>query len=395
MSTGVKDNEADAQLNKKVHEILQEVEADQARDVKPMEILQRISSYLKHETFLTIPLIDALAKLPTPQTAFLLEELMAIVHDKKALKAAKKTLYRLRQKGVQWEGKPSHEQPVLRPLQPEAPQGYVGAMDSMGSRVIMIARPQPRGGARLYFNIVSDLEGIQRLEVIDLTRKGLREFIDESLASDEFPVVEGPGGYCAHLLKEAGELSKAHNKPLPLRYGDAEKGLSDLTWDGPVPLIYQYISEESIKGQVMLLKEGGTLHKTAPFSSWFLAPEAVHQYAEAIKEANESHIILTSQQKEIRLNAIYRDALQGLFSEEQRLLWKRRLEEMAYILWKQGKEREAQMAVAVAVDLKAPLSPISPNPFIWNLLLKSLSGLLRSEDSEQEKKKQSSLIIAP
>jgi hypothetical protein len=395
MSTRGKDNEADAQLRKKVHEILQEVEAAQAHKAKPQEILQRISSYLKQETSLTIPLIDALIKLPTPQTALLLEELMTALHDKKTLKAAKKTLYRLRQKGVQWEGKPSHEQPVLRPPQAEAPQGYIGAMDSLGSRVIIIAWPRPRGGTRLYFSIVSDLEGVQRLEVIDLTKKGLKEFVDESIASDEFPVVEAPGGYCAHLLREAAELSKTHGKPLPLRYEDAEKGLRDLTWDGQVSLIYQYINEEALKGQVILLKESVQLYKIAPFSSWFLHPDDVRPYVESIKEATESHIILTPQQKDARLNAIYRDALQGLFPEEQRLLWKRRLEEMAYILWKQRKEHEARMAVSVAVDLKAPLSPIEPNPFIWNLLVKSLSGLSRTEDREQERKERSSLIITP
>lgn len=395
MSTRGKGNEADATLSRKVHEILQEVVAAQDHEAEPKEILQRISFYLQRESSLIIPLIDALAQLPTSQTALLLEEMMAALQDKRALKAIKRSLYRLRQKGVQWERKTSHERPILRLPQPGAPQGYMGAMDSQGSRVIIIARPRPHGGARVYFSIVSDLEGVQRLEVIDLTKKGLKEFIDDSLASDEFPVVEAPGGYCAHVLREAAEYSQRHGKPLPLRYGDVEKGLSDVRWDGEVSLIYQYIKEEAVKGQIKLLRESGALHKIAPFSSWFLKPEDVRQYAEAIKEAKESHIILAPQQKDARINSIYRDALQGLFPEEQRLLWKRRLEEMAYILWKRGKEHEARMAVSAAVDLRFPVSPIEPNPFMWNLLLKSLSGLLRAEDGERERKERPPLIITP
>jgi len=77
------------------------------------------------------------------------------------------------------------------------------------------------------------------------------------------------------------------------------------------------------------------------------------------------------------------------------MLWKRRLEETAYILWKRGKEHEARMAVSAAVDLTTPFSPIEPNPFCWNLLLKSLYGLLETERGEQVKEKKSSLVITP
>src|SRR4030042_5875820 len=188
MRTGRKANEADAPLRKKIQEILHEVEAAQASDVKPQEILQRISFYLQQEASLAIPLIDALTKLPIAQTALLLEEMMTVLKDKEALKAIKRALYRLRQKGVTWEKRISAEKPILRPAHPSASPGYVGAMDSSGSRVIIIARPLHRGGARVYFSIVSDLEGIQRLEITDLTKKDLKEFVNESLASAEFPV---------------------------------------------------------------------------------------------------------------------------------------------------------------------------------------------------------------
>ena len=390
-----KGDTADPALSDTVNEILQEVVAAQAREVKPEEILKRISSYLVDDPALATPLIDALTEVPTSQTAQLLEEMMAVLRDKKAIKSIKRTLYRFKQKGLEWEHKTSQERPVLRPPQPGAPHGYVGALDSTGSRVIVIARPRPQGGARVYFSIVSDQEGIQRLEVTDLTTKGLREFVDGSLSSEEFPVVEAPAGYCVHLLREAAGFSQRLDKPIPLGYKDAEQGLRDVTWDGPVPLVYQHIQEESVKENTRLLKESSALHKISPFSSWFLHPDDVSPYAEAIKEADGSHIVLTPQQKDERLSSLYREALEGLFPEEQRLLWKRRLEEAAYILWKEGKEKEASMAVCAAVDLKTPFSPIDPNPFCWNLLLKSLYGLLETERGEREQEEKSSLIVPP
>ena len=208
-------------------------------------------------------------------------------------------------------------------------------------------------------------------------------------------MVEAPAGYCVQLLGEAAGLSQRLDKPIPLGYKDAEQGLRDVTWDGPVPLVYQHIQEESVKENTRLLKESSALHKIAPFSSWFLHPDEIRSYAEAIKEAEGSHIVLTPQQKDERLSSLYREALEGLFPEEQRLLWKRRLEETAYILWKQGNEHEASMAVRAAIDLKTPFSPIDPNPFCWNLLLKSLYGLLETEREKQEQEEKSSLIVPP
>jgi hypothetical protein len=391
-STG-KANEADVPLREKIQKILREVEVAQAGDVEPQEILQRISFYLQHEASLAIPLIDALATLPSSQTALLLEEMMRVLKDKGSLRAIKRAFYRLRQKGVAWESKAPAERPILRFPQPGAPAGYVGAMDFSGSRVIIIARPRPQGGVRVYFGIVSDVEGIQRLEITELTKKGLREFITESFATEELPVVEAPAGYCALLLREAAEQSLSVGKSVPKGYEAVEKGLRDVQWNGAVPLIYQHIQEEAVTDNPRLLKESGALHRIAPFSSWFLKPDTMQRYAEAIKEAEASHLVLTPQQKDARLLSLYREALEELFPEAQRLLWKRRLEETAYILRKQGKEREAGAAVSAAVDLKTPFSPIEPNPFIWNLLLKSLSALMESERGGKEKGEGASRII--
>jgi hypothetical protein len=103
--------------------------------------------------------------------------------------------------------------------------------------------------------------------------------------------------------------------------------------------------------------------------------------------------VLTREQKDARINGIYMTALQELFPENERLLWRRRLEEMAYVLYKGGREREARAALSAAIDLQKPFRSVDPNPFIWNLLLKSLYVLI--EGASEEKKKEASLIVTP
>ena len=388
-----KEKKVDTLSGKKIDRILNDIEAAQSQKATPEELLLMVSSYLEKEPFLTIPLIEALARLPNTETAQLLCGMLAGAEEKWVIKSIKRTLYKLRQRGVRWEEKPSKDEPVLRPPKPAEPAGYLGAIDSTGSRIIVLAKPQPLRGLLVVIGIVNDLEGIQQFNLKEFSKKGFKEFVKDSLSSAEFPIVTAPGAYCVHLLREASSLSRRIHKPLPRGYHEAEKELKDITWDEPSPIIYQFIKEDEVKDRVHLLKQSSRLHEIMPFSTWHLAGQEVEQYASSISEAQQSKIVLRPDQKEARLNSIYRDALEELFPDDMRLLWKRRLEEMAYILLKTGKEEEARLTVSAAIDLKNPFSSIDPNPFIWNLLLKSLYILI--EGDYEEEKKDTSLIVTP
>lgn len=386
---------ADLISGEKVDQIVREIETAQGEKVTPEEIFKKVSSYLKNEPSLTIPLIEALASIPSPETAQLLTKMMGKAEEKLVSKSIKRTLYRLRQKGIQWEEKPSKDRPVLSAPKLAEPEGYLGAIDSTGSRIIVIARPRPFRGLFMVFSIVNDLEGIQRFNLNELTKKGLEEFVKGPLSSRDFPIVLTPGAYCIHLLKEASSISRRLSRPLPHGYHDAENEFKDLSWDDPAPIIYQYMKEDEIKDQAGLLSESANLHEIPPFSAWFLKDREVQGYVSDIKDAQESRLILRPDQKDARLNSIFRKALEGLFPEDKRLLWKRRLEEMAYILLKTGKEKEAKITMSAAIDLKNPFSPIAPNPFIWRLLLKSIYILIEGDYEEAEKEEKASLIVTP
>lgn len=395
MAKKPKEHKVDSIWGEKVDQIVHEIETAQSQKVKAEEILKNISVYLKQEPCLTIHLIEALARIPSPETAQILIGMMAEAEERLVIKSIKRTLYKLRQKGVRWEEKPSKDEPVLRPPKPEGPMGYLGAIDSTGSRIIVVARTQPLRGLLVVLSIVNDLEGIQRFSLKEFSKKGFKEFVKSSLSSVDFPIVDTPGAYCIHILKEAASLTQGLSKPLPRGYHDAEREFKDIAWDDPTPIIYQYIKKDEVKDRPHLLKESVNLHKTMPFSTWHIGGPEVEKYASRITEAQQSKIVLSADQKEAHLNAIYRDALQELFPDDKRLLWKRRLEEMAYILLKTGKEEEARQTLSAAIDLNNPFSPIDPNPFIWNLLLKSIYILIEGDYEEKEKEEKTSLIVTP
>ncbi len=395
MTKKQKEHTADSQCGEKAEQIIREIEIAQNQKLATEEILTKISEYLTQEPCLTIHVIDALVKIPTPETAHLLMGMMEKMDEKQVIKSIKRTLYKLKQKGVKWEEKAQKKTPILKPPKPAEPLGYLGTIDATGSRIIVIGKPQPLRGLLVIFSIVNDLEGIQEFNLKGFSKKSFNEFIKDSLASAEFPIVTAPGAYCIHLLKEAASLTQSLSKPLPQGYHDAEREWKDIVWDYPAPLIYQYIHEDEVNDSAHLLKDSINLHKIMPFSTWHIAAPDVQKYATLITETQQSKIVLRPDQKEARLNAIYRNALEDLFPEEKRFLWKRRLEEVAYVLLKTGKEDEARSSLSAAIDLNNPFSPIEPNPFIWNLVLKSIYILVQVDHEKKEEEKKTSLIIAP
>jgi len=385
----------DPAVKDRLDQILGEITTAQGLGIPPHEILKKTSFDFKENPSLVISLIDALAGMPSSHIAQSLLEMMREARDKKVIKVIKRSLYRLRQKGIKWDEKTTDKKPAFTPPKPAEPEGYLSAIDSSGSRILILARSVPMRGLVVVFSIVSDREGIQQFTVSRFNKKDFREFLKGFISSAEFPAIEAPGAYCLHLLKETGALSQSLSKVLPQGYREVEREFSDVTWDEPAPLIYQLIREDEVKDLPHRLKDSARLHEIMPFSTWRLEEQEVGKYASQITEAGQSRIVLRPDQKEARIDTIYREALGEVFPEEKRLLWKRRLEEMAYVLLKTGKDDEARATLSAAVDLKNPFSPIEPNPFIWGLLLKSIQILLETDKEKKEEEKKTSLIITP
>jgi hypothetical protein len=88
---------------------------------------------------------------------------------------------------------------------------------------------------------------------------------------------------------------------------------------------------------------------------------------------------------------IFRQAVEELFNKPRRALFRRRLEEMAYVLWKTGKQNEPQMALAAALGMESEGGFLSPHPFLLELVKRSLTA--RLEEEAKKKEKESDLLI--
>ena len=66
---------------------------------------------------------------------------------------------------------------------------------------------------------------------------------------------------------------------------------------------------------------------------------------------------------------------------------------MAYVLLKLGRDEEAKISLSAAMDLEKPLNPIQPNPFLFQLVVKSIFSLFA--EAHETKAKEVSLIVKP
>ena len=158
-------------------------------------------------------------------------------------------------------------------------------------------------------------------------------------------------------------------------------------------MIYSYLPSDEIAGDERWLNREGDLLKDDLFVAWGIEEDRIRPYADAITEAQESKLFLSQDQKEGRFQEIYLKALTEIFSDEMKALYKRRLEETAYIFHQSGKGEEAKIALSVAMDVERPLNPIRPNAFLLQLVIRSIFTLL-SETREKEKR-EPSMIIKP
>ncbi len=378
---------------KDIQALIQQIKTDVVNGKSEEEIFQYLRPLLERDSEASANLAELIVTIPDLITGRLLRRMLEVAQDKKVRKIIRRSLYRLKSKGITVDEILSDkEKPILRPLHAEPKEGFASGIDSLGQRLLWLIIPHPGRGLTVMHGIVSDQEGIVDFSQDEMTRKGFRSFFADVQEKNPFPFVDMEPSYVAFLFTQTYQLNlkKGSSSQDYLR---AKSEIESIQKDYVKPLIYSHFQADDISGDDRILKKGADLLKVDVYSSWRIEEEQIRPYADEIWEAEESKIVLNQAQKEARFQTIYLKALGDLFPEEKRFLYRRRLEEMAYVLFKLRREEEAKISLSMAIDLEKPLNPIQPNPFLFQLVIKSIFGLLA--EAYQKKAKEVSLIAKP
>jgi len=373
-----------------IEKVRNDIEEEKSDD----EIFQSFQPFFGKDPQTDAKVSEQLATLPHMKIARLLHRMLEMSDEKKVRKAIKRSLYRLKNKGVAVEAVPfDKEKSILRPLKAETKEGFGSGIDFLGQRFLLLVIPHVGRGLVVKQGVASDTEGMVDFSEDEMTRKGFRSFFKEIQEKNPFPFVEMEPSYVGFLFTKAYQLTLEKGRTPPQDYLRSKSEIEGIKKEYERSLIYSYLQRNEMIGDDRILGRGGDLLKADIFRSWRIEEDLIKPYADEVWEAEESKLVLNQTQKEARFQGIYQKATSELFSGERRFLYQRRLEEMAYVLLKLGRGEEAKISLSVAIDLERPLNVIQPNPFLLQLVIKSIFTLLA--EAYEKKSKEPSLIVKP
>lgn len=399
---------------KKKHKVLsrlsQEEEAtlhsllENLKHINPVDIGRKIDNPQIAETFVE--------RLPSddPKTVDLILAVGDAFDQKSVQKSIKKAIFRLKQKGVFIPERKSLKETPLLTGKPERdePTAYLGPIDGMGSRGIIVILPQIPKGVNLGMGLVNDEEGITYFISGSYSKKRAREVKDIFL--EHFSMaVEASLPHAATILERVYKCHKPTEDESRTQQHSAGNPSSNYLWIRPKILenislleqaaIYDHIPLDSISSEILVDSQINKLLEHDLMAFWVVDPEKMEPLLEEIFNAEDSPIFISEEQKASRINEIKDKAMDELYPDSKRLLLKERLEEMAYIFYRRDEEDYARLSLMAASSMQEKDSLLVTNPFLKALLDRSIDYYTelseKGDMSQDEEEKSTPKIIMP
>ncbi len=298
-------------------------------------------------------------------------------------KAARRGLHRLASQGIS----PSPAAPAGEEQRRAASQlqtGVASPIDGGGNRALWFGFG--RGGEIDMLGLVlNDEKGIVDLVSSDMTRSRFDREVSRLLHDEDLPWVEMPFDYCRQLVEEAHGRNAASGTPLPLEYLTWRERIGKPEQQYAQPLVYSVINSAEVRWDPRYLDRSGELFDLEMFRMWVLDREGLEEFVRERVVAQQTGLLLAGVSAEAQDRMVLDRAIQKLFDLRRRALYKRRLEEMAYILWKLERTDRARMALAAALAFDPPDRSLQDHPFVRQMVGWSLEVITATVQGERAK----------
>lgn len=320
--------------------------------------------------------------------------------EKPVRKAVQKMIFRLKQRGVSTpeEEPPGSPGPVIKVMEQPQPSAFAGHIDGYGSRPIFIEAPQMPAGVDLAMGMVNDEQGLVEFVYGRYSRKRVKE-IRQIFFQSVTPLVETTLGHAAAILERAYAAGEKTPNSAVEAYLKFRPWLLDHVSILERLAVSDLLAPGAASSEALTASRIKRLLDHALMASWIIPPEEIEPLVAEIIQAEESPILVSEPQRAERVSEIKEAAIARLFPEKKRLVLKYRLEEMAYVFIKLGQEPYADLSMAAALSLEEKDSLLKINPFLLEMMEKSLAFYARADEEAYGQKgpKQvpSSSIIIP
>ncbi len=373
---------------------LERLPGDQARSV-----LERVA---REEGAAGVPLLEELATVSSgalalaatrflgdvraPLAASALDRLSASSPDPSVRKAARRELHRLASLGITLAAAPPQQAPTREAPRAVWPvyRALASPVDGAGNRGIWFAF---RRGADidLVSLLVSDQAGIKDVATMEMSEPRFEREARGFLEDEYLPWVDMPADYCRHLVEEYHARNASSGTSLPLEYlawrqriGPPEQRYEQL-------LVYSVINAAEVRWDPRFLDTSGDLFDMPMFQGWILDRAELEPFLREMAMSRQAGLVLAGLGDEARERMVVDRAIQALFDASRRALYRRRLEEDAYVLWKLDRGYQARQALAAAMALEPPDRSLQDHGFVRRMVEWSLEAAMESVRGERTK----------
>ena len=294
--------------------------------------------------------------------------------DKQVLKAIKRVLFKLDNKGISTDGFFEKEKApsILRALPKDEPRCLVGAIDGFGYRSFALILKRNMQGTDVAFGVVSDENGIEHMMLGTAKKKRAIQVIEE-FSQSSGPMVETSLHHVATLLEKAHQKNRELQRELSESYLELRPWLLENASLLNHAIIFDQLPESWTQDQPLANREVDSLLDQEVMHSWIIDYGRLKPFMEEIAAIEESPIILTEMQKAVRAMEIKEKCGRAVFPPEKSGLLKERLEEMAYFFLKRNDEKNARTCLKSSTNFSDGDSLFSKSLFIEKLVEKSMS----------------------
>ncbi len=301
----------------------------------------------------------------------------------------RRSIYRLRQRGIATpiapapKPAPAKEAPAVEP----GLSALISSIDAEGIQMVWLLKARTQGGVMRLWGLASETLGLLGVRTSTMTRRELRAERDELEHRAGAKLVETDPRLADFILCEAYRNTPESRRA---QVGDFLAVRTEFTAALPPvefthPIYTQLASELGAEPSPELLEEPELV-------GFRFAPEELAPYVEEMGRARESLIVVSRASQEERMLAVLDRAVGELLAGVRLLRLRRRLENGAYYMLKDGRRKAAGWAAAAAARIRdgAELKQI---PFFRALIRKELATVIA--ESAEQREAEPHLIVTP
>lgn len=329
--------------------------------------------------------IKELGSIKDPSALDALLEISKHARSKMLRKEARKAVWRLKRAGVQGTKATELDPRDIHPRSEDVfdmgwkgiNAAYLSVVDGDGYRLAVTCTPAAFGAVRAQVFVLGDTEGIHACGERSISKGEIGDFISR-ISRGQIVAKVWPKAAVFEVFRHE-EISRSLGHSLPMEYFTIKPPDRDLMPEHPEPPAYWVMDRREVKWNPLLLNGSASLLGEEAFQSWLIPEADLALYIDDLESSEDTVIVVGLKTKEERRASIVSRATSSFFSPERRRLYKRRLEEQAFVLYMIGSKDVAKKALAAAVALDPESGTASEkHPFATAFVEMSMEFYLRA-----------------